>query len=525
MILTFPRPYPDELLYSLYARYHVQSGNTSKKGTIAELFGVNTAYPVMDLPGHLGITAERLGYPWTSEILLLNHTLYPYYAYYLPAVRANKVKELMVNGDGKNIHSSFGINGSAVKPKTNLWICEDCIMRDMNVYGETYWRRSHQLPYVFFCVEHCTVLSETNVSTKMKSNLSFESADPSLARQRHDLEGLRDQDIQTLLEFSKLSIPILTLNDRMPVGDTVRDQYIAILRELGYTQENGNVRQEDLKKAFCQQFSFSLLEKMNSGIDDNRSAWLRIITQKHHKSFHPVHHLILSLFFRREGSVLELKGSGNLKNKEVKVQEVNASLLKQMKANNNQKAKKKIREKTVNKYKEKWLALMKEYPGASRSELRIKDPRTYNFFGRNEKEWFNVNSPPAENIKANRLQQLWEERDIQLLQQTIQLIEKWDEGEMKISRITISRIGRRLGKSSMLNKHMEKLPKTKEYIDGVIEDDKTFIKRNIRFVILNAQRNGDNLAVWEILNKVGAYRNFTEEGRKYVESQLAIYTE
>ena len=38
MLGSFPTPYPDELLYSVVARYHVRSGNKSFRQTHEELF-------------------------------------------------------------------------------------------------------------------------------------------------------------------------------------------------------------------------------------------------------------------------------------------------------------------------------------------------------------------------------------------------------------------------------------------------------------------------------------------------------
>ena len=38
MLGSFPTPYPDELLYSVVARYHIRSGNKSFRQTHEELF-------------------------------------------------------------------------------------------------------------------------------------------------------------------------------------------------------------------------------------------------------------------------------------------------------------------------------------------------------------------------------------------------------------------------------------------------------------------------------------------------------
>lgn len=48
MIATFPTPYEDELLYSLFARYLVRSGYTSYVFAARDLFKKDTAKPSLE---------------------------------------------------------------------------------------------------------------------------------------------------------------------------------------------------------------------------------------------------------------------------------------------------------------------------------------------------------------------------------------------------------------------------------------------------------------------------------------------
>lgn len=80
MILTFPTPYPDELLYSVLARYHVRMGNISPKRTIEEIYGKRTIRSVLDLPCNLQLLEKRLNNRHlTSDFFIYNNTLFPYY--------------------------------------------------------------------------------------------------------------------------------------------------------------------------------------------------------------------------------------------------------------------------------------------------------------------------------------------------------------------------------------------------------------------------------------------------------------
>ena len=78
MISCFPAPYPDEVLYSVVARYHLSSGNPIFRQTMDELFGVKKTALSMVLPQRLNVLADRVpSLPF--ERLLLEHTMYPYY--------------------------------------------------------------------------------------------------------------------------------------------------------------------------------------------------------------------------------------------------------------------------------------------------------------------------------------------------------------------------------------------------------------------------------------------------------------
>ncbi|WP_338028717.1 TniQ family protein [Gloeothece citriformis] len=50
MLRFFPNPYPDELLYSILARYHLRSGNNSPKITLKELFNDSNTIATKSIP-------------------------------------------------------------------------------------------------------------------------------------------------------------------------------------------------------------------------------------------------------------------------------------------------------------------------------------------------------------------------------------------------------------------------------------------------------------------------------------------
>lgn len=297
MILPwFPTPYPDELLYSVLARYHVRSGNTSYKITTEELFGTRTVRSVWDLPANTKLLISNIGPYMTKDMLLFQHTMYPYYAHFLKPEQEKKVRESMYEQKGGTIHTRSGVAASNVKVKTHLWVCSECIDSDMNSYGETYWRRVHQAPGVYICPHHGNILEETIIAVKEHNQHEFVAASSTVERTPYNLSGFSDQDIKQLQQVACYTDWLLQNKDFQKLSNTVRNYYMELLKRRGLTSVNGRVKRDQLYHSFQSSFSPRLLNLLQSPISLTESDWLTQIFQKHRKSFHPIRHILIMLF-------------------------------------------------------------------------------------------------------------------------------------------------------------------------------------------------------------------------------------
>ena len=80
MLNYFPEVYEDELLYSVFARYHAHTGSGVLKSTANELFA-ETSNRLIDLffVNKLNPDVqERLCKNSSLDDILMNHTLFPY---------------------------------------------------------------------------------------------------------------------------------------------------------------------------------------------------------------------------------------------------------------------------------------------------------------------------------------------------------------------------------------------------------------------------------------------------------------
>jgi hypothetical protein len=307
MLHWFPTPYPDELLYSILARYHIRSGNTSPKMTTEELFGKRTVRSVWDLPANIHTLLSQLGFNWDVNEVIYNHTMYPYYAAFLLPEQAKKVKQSMIKNQGSTIHTRTGVAASNVKQKTNLWVCSDCINEEMERYGETYWHRTHQAPGVFFCPKHEILLEETDVSVKAQNQHEFVIATPDVERKKPELGNLNKEEIRLLINIAKATESILSNTHLQATDNTLREKYLEVLKQKGLASVSGFLKRDRLYQNFSSAFSDRSLRLLQSQVVFQETDWLTMIFQKHRKSFHPIRHLLVMLFLETDVNQLFAK--------------------------------------------------------------------------------------------------------------------------------------------------------------------------------------------------------------------------
>nr|WP_242058909.1 TnsD family transposase [Cytobacillus firmus] len=610
------------MLYSVCARYHVRSGNTSPKMTTEELFGKSTNRAVWDLPANVNTLVSRTGSYWDADQLINNHTMYPYYATFLFPKQAKEVRKSMLEGDGSTIHTRIGVAASSIKLKTNLWACSDCIKEDMESYGETYWRRVHQAPGVFICPKHETVLEETTVSVKAQNQHEFVFATPFVERKRVDINALNKLEVQLLTKIAKATESFLNNTHLQKSDNTIRTKYLEVLKQKGYASVNGFLKRDRLYQNFGAIFSDRILELLQSSILFSETDWLTMIFQKHRKSFHPIRHILILLFLKMDlddlfdkrnvgpfgkgpwlclnsaclnyhkpivtsltitrcydtgnpvgtfrcdcGFVFSRRGPdkdkkdryriGTIKEyghvwKDKLTQLVNdghslSEISRELEADRATikkyaaeldlvvpwklpKVKTKIAdghsddfEKQLNERKNKWLELQEEYPEKSKTELRVMLPEVYAYLYRNDCDWLRHNSPVKKRIQTTNLRIDWEQRDKELLEQVKKVVRRWDMDTDKLTKITVTSIGKKLNELSLLQKKADKLPKTMGYIDKVSEDKVAFQKRRVEFWIEKLKEDGEPILEWMIYKKAGLRPTVSHEVKRFVSLLVTEY--
>ncbi|MGE7944840.1 TnsD family transposase [Lysinibacillus xylanilyticus] len=622
MLNWFPTPYPDELLYSVLARYHVRSGNVSPKMTTEELFGKRTVRAVWDLPANLNTLQSKTGDYWTAEQLIFNYTMYPYYAAFLLPQQAKQVMQSMMGNKGSTIHTRIGVAASNVKLKKNYWVCSDCIKEDMAAYGETYWHRTHQCPGVFICPKHEVLLEETVVSAKAFNQHEYIIATPMVEKSKVNLKGFQKEEIQMLKQIAKATDSLLNNRNLQTTDNTLRGKYLVLLKQMGYASPNGFVKRDKIYPSFKAKFSKHFLELLQSNVEFKEADWLTMIFQKHRKSFHPIRHLLVMLFldtdlnhlfdinkyqpfgkapwlclnvacpnFRKPvvtdltitidydtrkpvgtfrcdcGFVYSRRGPDQTREDRIRIgrikeyghiwrgrlsdlvtegkklmeisRELNSDratikkyaaeleLTVPWKSPRNEKKHNDVPfedyEKQLTERKNKWLELQKLYPEKSKTELRKIAPDVYAYLYRNDREWLQSFSPVKTKKQTPNRRVNWEKRDEEMLKTIMKVVQSWDKNVEKPTRITITSIGIKINKLSLLQKFADKIPKTIDYIHKVSEDTLMFQRRRVEWCVEKLKDEGEPIIEWKIYKKAGLRPTVSNDVKRLISLRVTEY--
>ena len=130
-------------------------------------------------------------------------------------------------------------------------------------------------------------------------------------------------------------------------------------------------------------------------------------------------------------------------------------------------------------YRKRWKELMKDNPEAGRNILYNLDSKTSLWLQKNDRKWYDKNSPAATFISTN-----WKEKDRMCLEKVKEaiLFLKAETGKPKL--MSLRRIVCITGLNTLLRKNAEqKIPLTMSYLSEHLETEEEWRKRKIRWAV------------------------------------------
>jgi hypothetical protein len=298
MIGFFPDPYPDELLYSVCARYHQRAMYRSRAATARDLFGNEGAKIAIDLPGRVRrlITVLPPGHGYSEERLIDEHTLLPFYAPFAPPERLLQLRQDMAGDEqGGAIHGRIGILTSKIRLES-LRFCPLCVEEDRGRYGETYWHRLPQVPGVMACPRHAVWIEQSSqplfqlggrkivaVANQVVPAAAARFLDPQLRDHHTHLQIARDVDW------------LLNHHGGTNRLNELQGRYLELLIDCCLATYAGVIWMRRLQTEFLDFYSAQFLDELCCGLD-RRGNWLTRMVRASRSAQHPIQHLLLMRF-------------------------------------------------------------------------------------------------------------------------------------------------------------------------------------------------------------------------------------
>ncbi len=289
MTLDAVRPYTDELLTSALVRvcrHYLLSMDTLGRHFLGRpkwhprFIGIPAIAPMAEI---LGVSASEL---------LWKHTVFPYATAYVDeATYGRAIKSALSDVEP----ASNGTLAQNAILSIEYWrFCHRCVTEDMARHGESYWRRSHNLPGVWVCSTHHVYLNTTDLSVALASRAPLtlpHEADGKPIRVRRPLP--------VLTQISQRSALLINRTQGAPPRWSA-DLYRTIAQESGWLAADAELNAEALSKLISMKCGRAYIS--NLGLAERVSShggWSALMMRPGTKvPFVPLKHVVLTSVLR-----------------------------------------------------------------------------------------------------------------------------------------------------------------------------------------------------------------------------------
>jgi len=549
----FPTPYPDELLYSVLARYCIQSGNNNYINNFDDIFGSRNVIASVEFQGRLDLL--MLNMPkyseYTIERFIFQHTLFPYYLSFSPEEKAREVIELMSNKGTSKIYNKTGIVSHSIKTNLFLRFCPKCNEEDFLKYGENYWHRLHQIPGVLMCPIHKVTIQDSIVHARGANRQSFIGSNSTNCINNNRADVYSKEIVERLVEISREVELLLTKEYEFQNVDVIKYRYMDRLIEKKIACQNTMVHHKKLRKLLIDYWGAEVLNLVQSEIYlDKNCSWLEKLVIESKTMFQPMRNILLYKALGMDADTLLnskidaatviphkilweeklkklCKEELSLREIAIKLDSTSITIKKYIEKNGienfwiNNGGGKYINKPYLktpeyiskrDESRDKWSKIIEENPNKSKTYMMKKDQGLHSWLIRYDNEWLQNNSPKRVEVEKH---DQWKERDIELLPIVVDIVEKMKEG--KPQRIRWHSIGGKMGINGSLLNRKNKMPLVKAYIESVEETLEEFQIRKIKWAIRELENNNESITKWKLIEKSGVnykyIRNIKSEVR------------
>jgi hypothetical protein len=284
-----PRPYEDEPLYSVAARYAALLGMTRHMRVMHALFG-DARLISIDLPTGLGVLARRCGHGLGLDLggIVSELTLAPVYLAFVDADLALACRTAMASRAMTNVANLLGLATSRVARTRWLRFCPACAREQRDRVGECHWRRAHQIAGVRACADHGCLLVPSGVPARMAGDRRLHDAETSLPTARDLAASLRPAS-EAAISIARRCGSLLS---RSPERAGVAAGPHRWRRAPGH-----GLAGREILTAFRDRFGVEELGLVGCDVEpEDPQDWLLRMLRPSEGRYHPLQHVLLELF-------------------------------------------------------------------------------------------------------------------------------------------------------------------------------------------------------------------------------------
>lgn len=480
---NFPRPYKDELVYSMLARARVKHCITSPKQLIQSATSSRSTISSVQFPCRADkLVTNNLSVHMSSEQMIMEHTLFPLYAPFITQYRNEKCKQSMRALSHGMPYLGTGYNASRLPKLRGLRYCPDCIAEQIEEHGEPYWIRTHQVAGLNTCIKHRAKLEGVEMGYGTQHRHEYFPAFPNFLKQHSEPASDADASFLTPKIVELLNSQFL----HVPTYEQWTNYYRELLSTANFT--NGRrTKYKELKERVKSRWSSAWLCGCNLDKFETETSWLHGISRKHRKSFSYLEHIVfLSALFEKSWSIKEViedvAQSPKLGSAQVFVP-----------IGSEQSCKDKV---TV--YRVRWMEKL-ELLG---TKLARKSGLggIYAWLYKNDKRWLlTVNAQHKRPIDNQTYRVNWRQRDRAFVRQLVKVRDN-TIASLHLPRQSKQWFIHQLEWQSCVEKNKDKLPLTYSFLERYQETVPEYQIRRLTRAYIYAD---DNLPRWQLLRRAG----------------------
>jgi hypothetical protein len=216
MLGYVPEIYPDELIYSWAGRYYSHNGYPGYRQALDDLLIGKNDRVHFEFSAPFNTDAiKALGSMYSYQELILQHTMFPYYARFEPLERRRKALAELIAG---NSRVSSLMQFQSDKRARYMRFCPECSKEDRKDFGETYFHRLHQIRNIGICVKHQCNLIDTTIRLHQNSSPRLHVAEEVIPQESSTIKS-DSKELEFAKYMTELFLSPVSFSSAVPIGE------------------------------------------------------------------------------------------------------------------------------------------------------------------------------------------------------------------------------------------------------------------------------------------------------------------